>query len=258
MHAVTGPQRQQVRAWEASARSVSSPSVEAPPLATHPAQFLALAGTLLAGYSLVVRPWHRRWGATDAETRRAMPGDDLVPDPTYVTNRAITIHARPARIWPWLVQMGEAPRAGFYSYAAVERALGMHAANTDRLLPGYEHLQVGDALDRAGALVVKEIRYEEALVLGPPEGSSWGDISWSIGLYPVDDERTRVVSRVRARIDRWRPQTLAWALLLDPGHFVMERKWLLGLKERVENSIPDGGRSAAAPPLPFPQAHARR
>jgi hypothetical protein len=179
-----------------------------------------------------------------------MPGDELVPRPTYVTNRAITIHARPAHIWPWLVQMGEAPRAGFYSYTAVERALGMHVVNADRLL-GYTHLEVGDALDRAGNMLVKAIACDQYLVLGPPADNPWGAVTWAIALYPLDDERTRLVSRVRARIERWTPQMVGWMLLLDPGQFIMERKWLLGVKERAEAATGYGAASSAAPPLPL-------
>ena len=44
-----------------------------------------------------------------------MPGDDLVSSPTFCATRAITIHARPEDVWPWLVQMGY-NRAGSYSY----------------------------------------------------------------------------------------------------------------------------------------------
>lgn len=213
---------------------------------------LALStGALLATYLLAIRPRHRRWGATNAEIQRLMPGDERIAAPGYVTNRALTIDARPAQIWPWLMQMGEAPRAGFYSYAAVERALGLHVANADRLLPGYEHLAVGDALDRAGNLVVHAIARDRYLVLGTPDGSPWGTMTWAIGLYPLDEAHTRLVSRVRAQVGRWTPWMVGWALLLDPGHFVMERKWLLGVKQRVESAVGTGAPSGAAPPLPL-------
>ena len=49
----------------------------------------------LATYLLRVRPWHLHWGATDEEMVRPMAGDELVPQPTYVTNRAVTVWARP-------------------------------------------------------------------------------------------------------------------------------------------------------------------
>jgi hypothetical protein len=44
---------------------------------------------------------------------------------------------------------------------------------------------------------------------------------------------TRLVSRVRARLDRT-PKGLFWLLLLDPGQFVMERKMLYEIKRRAE------------------------
>jgi len=38
------------------------------------------------------------------ETWRPLPGDDLVRDARITWTQAITIHARAAEIWPWLVQ----------------------------------------------------------------------------------------------------------------------------------------------------------
>jgi hypothetical protein len=193
----------------------------------------ALAVTAMAGYVLAFRPWHLRWGATDEEAARAMPGDDLVPEPTYVTNRAITIAAAPSEVWPWLAQMGEYPRAGFYSYAWPEQLQGMHIANARRLLPGFQTLHVGQALDRGGNMLVKSVDPGRSLVLGPPESAPFHS-SWTLTLYPASEHSTRLVARVRARI---KPCVagLFWALLLDPGHFVMERKMLLEIKQLAES-----------------------
>jgi hypothetical protein len=181
-----------------------------------------------------------------------MTGDELVVDPTYVTNRAVTIWARPAAIWPWLVQMGELPRGGFYSYTWIERLMGMRVENAERLLAGQGHLEVGDALDRSGNLVVKALRHDQWLVLGPATGQDWGECTWAIGLHPLDEEHTRLVSRVRARFRRWSPQALFWLVLLDPGQFIMERKWLLGIKERAEAAVGHVTHGVGVPPLPVP------
>ena len=70
--------------------------------------------TVLAAYRRWIQPWQHRWGATDAEVRRAMPGDDLIPDAASTT-RAITIAAPAEQVWPWLVQLGYG-RGGWYSY----------------------------------------------------------------------------------------------------------------------------------------------
>ena len=54
-----------------------------------------------------------RTRATAREARALLAGDDIVPDPTTVWNRGISIKASPSHVWPWLVQMGYG-RAGFY------------------------------------------------------------------------------------------------------------------------------------------------
>ncbi len=73
-------------------------------------------------YALFLRPWLRRWDATDEEVDRRLPGDDLVPKPDWVSNRAITIAVPPARVWPWIAQMGY-HRDGLYSYDFLHRLL---------------------------------------------------------------------------------------------------------------------------------------
>jgi hypothetical protein len=36
-------------------------------------------GLLFAVYFGLARPWFRRWGATDAEVRMVLPGDQIIP-----------------------------------------------------------------------------------------------------------------------------------------------------------------------------------
>lgn len=67
-----------------------------------------------------------------------MPGDELVPHPTFNATRAITIYARPQEIWPWLLQIG-AGRAGWYTYAWLERQ-----RSAARIVPAFQRLAVGD------------------------------------------------------------------------------------------------------------------
>jgi hypothetical protein len=109
----------------------------------------------------------------------------------------------------------------------------MAVENADSLLPEYQTLAVGDRLDREGNLLVKAVEPNHHLVLGPPPGIPSADVTWSMLLLPEDIGTTRLLSRVRARI---RPNLRAgfWFVLLDPGQFMMERRWLLGVKERAE------------------------
>ena len=92
---------------------------------------LAAAAATDRAYAWALRPWHLRWGATDEEVSRAMPGDDQVDRPVLVSTRAVTVDAEPAAIWPWLAQMG-AGRGGLYSY---DSSIASSASST-RPAPG--------------------------------------------------------------------------------------------------------------------------
>ena len=53
-----------------------------------------LGAAVIAGsfvLSPVLRPWHCKWDATDAEVNKSLPGDDLVLKPWLESTRAITI-----------------------------------------------------------------------------------------------------------------------------------------------------------------------
>lgn len=75
------------------------------------------AAALFAGIAAVtvrpVRRWYLHWGATPAEIDRAMPLDDRIAGPKILSTMAITIDLPPAQVWPWLVQIGDPPRAGY-------------------------------------------------------------------------------------------------------------------------------------------------
>jgi hypothetical protein len=176
----------------------------------------------------------RRWGATDADLARVMPGDADVADPTYQMTTAITIEAPPSAIWPWLVQMGYR-RGGLYSYDWLDRLFGyLDRPSAERVLPEFQNLKAGDEIPIGHGpgfpvLIVDPCR---ALVLGgSADGFTW---IWQFGLYPLDERRTQLVSRNRVRP----PTTLTARLgmcVLEPAAFIMLRKMLLGLKRRAEN-----------------------
>ena len=193
-----------------------------------------IAGTAAAaaGTYLALRPWHQQWGATKEEIASSLPLDEIVENPTYITNRAVTIAAPPDKVWPWLVQMGESPRGGFYTYTWIERLLGLDVSNANVILTQFQDLKPGDAIDHSGNLVVRAIEPNKHLVLGPPVGTPNGDATWAIVLIPQEDGTTRLLSRVRARLAP-NARGVFWMALLDPGQFIMERRWLLGVRERA-------------------------
>ncbi|HSP54439.1 MAG TPA: hypothetical protein VLS25_02530, partial [Dehalococcoidia bacterium] len=78
------------------------------------------------------------------------------------------------------------------------------------------------------------------LVLGPPADKDlWLVCTWCLALFPVDPETTRLVTRVRARVNRWSPEAALWVALMDPGAYIMERKMLEGIKQRAEKMADD-------------------
>jgi hypothetical protein len=199
-----------------------------------------VAGGALAGYAGLLRPWHRRWGATTAEVRESLPGDEL-PGRTMST-RAVTIDAPAEEVWRWMVQIGQ-NRAGFYSYTSIENGVfraGIH--NADRIVPEWQKLERGDFIhatrsdwmggrfaDRAGWRVA-DIEQGRYFVL-----ENWGTFL----VRPIDAEHSRLIVRSHGR----RPP--AWLeplefLILEPGHFIMERRMMLGIKRRAEASYHTG------------------
>lgn len=58
----------------------------------------------------------------------------------YVATRAITIHAGPGQVWPWLVQIGSG-RAGWYSYDCLDNAGVPSAA---QIIPELQQLAADD------------------------------------------------------------------------------------------------------------------
>lgn len=169
--------------------------------------------------------------------------------PTSITNRAITIRALPERIWPWIAQMGELPRGGFYSYVTIERLLKMKVVNAGRILPEFQTPAVGEAIDRAGTMIVKAIEPNKILVLGPTPMPDF-DATWAIALLPAGDGSTRLLSRCRARLPGG-AKGILMSLILDPGQFLMERKMLVEIKRRAEElPLPESARDPMPEPPP--------
>ena len=202
-------------------------------------------------FAPLYRHWHLRWGATDAELAAPMPGDELVPHPSFNTTRAITVDAPPEEVWPWLVRIGYG-RAGFYSYDVFDNA-GRPSA--ERIVPEHQQPRIGDWVPMAAkvnettAFKITEIEPNHILLWEKPHST------WSWRLEPIRGDRTRLVTRLKAYYSlRADPaDALLSLILLEFGDFPMMRKLLLGVKRRAEQSK---GRSAQ-PALAKSQAQAK-
>ena len=218
---------------------------------------LATTAAALAAYRFALQPWHQTWGATKAEVEKSLPGDGLVPNPSYATTRAITIDAPPEAVWPWLAQMGQG-RGGFYSYEWLENLFALDIHNADHVVPEWQDLEPGDTVrlappeqyDGRARMRVVHLEPSRSIVFGPAadtaeefeDASRTGAGTWAFVLEPMDEgAQTRLIVRTRSR--PWKaPRAVFY--LYDPAHFIMERRMLLGIKRRAEMKV---RRRAAGP-----------
>ena len=189
----------------------------------------ATAGVgFLTVYLRFVRPRALRWGATAEEAVRPLPGDELVAKADYVATRAITIHAPPRDVWPWLVQIGSG-RAGWYTYDRIDNAGVPSAAD---IIPDLQQLQVGDLIPMVAGKDIG-VRVKE---LEPHRRMLWwdeqGEYSWEWVLEPADGG-TRLLQRLRVTRHPWTRKML-YELVAANGDVVMQRKLLRGIKQRAE------------------------
>lgn len=178
-----------------------------------------------------------QWGAEPAEVAGALPGDELLPDADGISTRAVTIDAPPSAVWPWLAQMGPAPRGGAYTYDWIENLLRLDMHSADTVLPEFQDLRVGETIAFGeNTMRAERVEPERSLVWRSTDGN-W---VWAFTLAERDGG-TRLVSRNRYRLPTLGARLVM--LAMEPGSLVMERKMLQGLKARAE------ALSAAGPPV---------
>jgi hypothetical protein len=188
----------------------------------------AIGTTAALGYFAVVRPWLRQWSATPEERVRELPGDETVPAPGSQQTRAVTVEAPAAQVWSWLAQIGQ-DRGGFYSYQWLENLAGCRLQNADRVHPEWQQRKAGETLLLHPAYGPKIERFDPGRALALEGG-------WYFVIEPLDSGRCRLIAR--SRTPRGLP-AFAYLLLLEIPHFAMERRMLLGIKERAERAQPE-------------------
>jgi len=182
----------------------------------------------------LLTPWMDRWGATDEEIAATFPGDELVPQPASFVNRAVTIHASPEQIYPWIIQL-DARKGGWYSYAWLEtHLLRCPMVNADRIHEEWQNLQVGDEVymcpDQPAPppYIVAQLHPNQAIVMGHQENGEWVDL-YQFVIVPQADGTSRLILRTR---------TMAvggfWTVF-HSGFFIMERGMLKGIQARAES-----------------------
>ena len=162
-----------------------------------------------------------------------MPGDDEVKRPMSISTNAVSIKAKAADIWPWLVQMGYR-RGGMYSYDRIDKLLGiLDGPSANQIIPEFQHLEVGDVIPmgKPPSWPVKAIEPNKSILIVITEPGV--EVTWCFMLDEIDEKQTRLVLRVRSRL-AMTPMLLLSLPIMYPGQYLMIRKMLLGIKKRSE------------------------
>jgi hypothetical protein len=169
-----------------------------------PLPYFLIGGLILFVVLLSLQRIATRSGVTNAEIAKPLPGDDLVPDPQLIMDRAATFTAPPDAVWPWIAQLGKG-RAGWYFPRWLERLVNRpQFAGLRRIEPTFQHLQVGEDTPDWGpgdpVFRVAEIEppYNLIYLSKRDPSANW---TWPSSEFPVPDNTL----------------LLSWALILEEG-----------------------------------------
>lgn len=201
-----------------------------------------VAGATLATALYAARRYYRNWGTTKFEYGMSLPGDEVIRRPAVQMTDAITVEARAADVWPWLIQLGYR-RAGLYTGGATADLLGYHGAD-QQIRSEWQNLSVGDSVSVTPperfrqpdgiTLCVTDIEPERTIVLhGRPPATPWETVL-SLHLEPRGEDRCRLVIRTRTAIRR--PGQILLAEAAGPLMALAVRGALRGVKERAERA----------------------
>ena len=184
------------------------------PLGIWPGLLIAAAvqAAAVVCYLELIRPRQVRWGATDEEIARPMPGDDIAGPGARCTTRAVTIRASAGQVWPLLARPGKAPSQGQQGSSSDQSSMLPG--------PGFDLVHVDHG------------RYFVAC-------SADQAMSWCLELEPIDQHSCRLISRWHARQDT-APASAPWTVLSDPSSYSTDRRMLLTIKAQAEHSARPG------------------
>lgn len=175
---------------------------------------------------------------TPAERGASLPGDEVVAPADVVMDRAFTLDAPPAEVWPWVVQLGRR-RAGWYLPAWLERAVPPRRRGLHRIEARHLGLAVGDVVPDWGGsdatFTVLGLEPPHHLLYGSTRGRT--HLTWCLRLTPLDGRRTRLHLRLRLAPIRHR-----WVAEHVGG--LVDQLTVMGLgaglRERVRGGTADG------------------
>ncbi|CAN5448727.1 hypothetical protein BH10BAC3_BH10BAC3_36550 [soil metagenome] len=178
-------------------------------------------------YWIFIPPAYMNWGATSAEIKMKLPGDELISSNRIVSTRAINIHAKKEKIWPWFAQTGQ-NRGGFNSYYWLENLFGAKMVNANMVHPEWQNPQPGDTVyygKNQGYALVALVKKNEYYSLS----------GWTFYLHTMDTANTRLIVRYPSmEVKQSKFTKLYYYGLFEPLHFIMETGMMMGIKQKAE------------------------
>ncbi len=175
----------------------------------------------------------------------ALPYDDLVPEPSLIWNHAVTIHAPPSQIYPWLIQIGDS-RAAFYSITFIENAFCATSGecryvNANKIHPEWQNPEKGKQGIIMDYMVIHDYQKDQYVLAVQSEKLplKW---TWLWYLNPLGNQTTKLIVRHRVSFPPDTPKSLIDSIFTTG--FVMEKAMLNGIKSRAEGNIPWEGEEA--------------
>jgi hypothetical protein len=159
-----------------------------------------------------------------------------------VSTRAVTVHAPAAKIYPWLVQLGQG-RGGMYSYEWLENLARCDIHNVYQIVPALQQVQAGQEIHMGpeGYPLYHIYSFEpgRSFVLRPADPATKvpGPASWALVLNEQPDGTTRLIARQRQAVGPGFANFLTWRVIVDPMSFIMEQKMLRTIRDLAEQQM---------------------
>jgi hypothetical protein len=202
--------------------------------------------------SPVVRPWHMRWGAMDAEVAGPMPGDHVVPRAQF--NAKVPHHRRAARTGVAVDRAARLPARWLFT-PTTRSTTGEPSA--DRIIDEFQDLKVGDLIlmwhESHGLAIAYKVDSLEVprWMLWCIDRTEEPDSAWSWRLDELATGGARLVTRVKQDY-RWETPGVG---AVRPGPDGVRR-----IRDGKEDAEGNQGSSRAAMPsnlsCPFPRMRA--
>jgi len=180
------------------------------------------------------------WGARPGDLTSHLPGDELLPDADLVATRVTSVTAPAQDTWQWVAQIGQG-RGGFYSYDALENLVGCDIHSAGRIVPEWQHPEVGDEirLHPEISLRVAEVDEGRALVLRGAVGGGTApppyDFTWAFVVQDAPGGNSRLL--VRERYVYLRRSAVPLVEAVSVVSWFMSRRMLRGIAERAEGAV---------------------